>query len=224
MEQPKRIRRVDLSKFKQLVQAKLPAIQRFKIDSEHYAVDVPKMLRICYINEVQRRHRVFVDDEDTRAHIEKVAKWLTVSTRPGLLLYGGIGNGKTTMANAIADVIRIVYYDSSSMERSKSVSSISALDVARMAQEDTAQALRSLAEREIVHIDDVGTEPASVKVWGNEVSPIVELIYRRYDRLLCTIITSNLDDAEILKRYGPRVSDRLHETFDFLAYDNKSYR
>ena len=182
------------------------------------------MLRICYINEVERRQRVFVDDEATRSHLSKVAKWLTVSTRPGLLLYGGIGNGKTTMVNAIADVIRIVYRDVNSFERSKGVTSVSAFDVARMAKEDNSEKLRGLAEREILHIDDVGTEPASVKVWGNEVSPIVELIYKRYDRLLCTIITSNLDDTEILKRYGPRVSDRMHETFDFLAYENQSYR
>ena len=77
---------------------------------------------------------------------------------------------------------------------------------------------------ELLHIDDVGTEPASVKVWGNEVSPLVEILYSRYDNLLYTVITSNLSDEDILPRYGVRIADRFREMFDFLSFDNKSYR
>ena len=74
-------------------------------------------------------------------------------------------------------------------------------------------------------IDDVGTEPASLKVWGNEVSPLVDLLYHRYDRQLFTIITSNLEgDEDIAKRYGVRVADRFVEMFDLIGFDNSSYR
>ena len=73
-------------------------------------------------------------------------------------------------------------------------------------------------------IDDVGVEPSTIKVWGNEISPFVEVIYHRYDRQLFTIVTSNLDDEELFKRYGPRVADRFAEMFDRIAFENNSYR
>ena len=86
------------------------------------------------------------------------------------------------------------------------------------------QRMQIFKTTELLHIDDVGTEPASVKVWGNEVSPLVEILYSRYDKLLYTVITSNLSDEDILPRYGVRIADRFREMFDFLSFDNKSYR
>ena len=85
--------------------------------------------------------------------------------------------------------------------------------------------LADLKNTELLCIDDVGTEPASLKVWGNEVSPLVDLLYHRYDRQLFTIITSNLEgDEDIAKRYGVRVADRFIEMFDLIGFDNSSYR
>ena len=75
-----------------------------------------------------------------------------------------------------------------------------------------------------IFIDDIGTEPASIKSWGNEISPVTELLYSRYDRQLFTIITSNLNDKELEERYGLRIADRMAEMFERLHYSNRSYR
>ena len=77
---------------------------------------------------------------------------------------------------------------------------------------------------ELLFIDDVGTEPESVKSWGNEFSPVTELIYARYDRQLFTIATSNLADEEFGERYGLRIADRMEEMFERLHYKQNSYR
>lgn len=181
------------------------------------------MLAMCYKQEVERRGRTFLNDEPTKQHLAKVAGWLTgKSTRPGLFLYGEPGNGKTTMALAVGTLIGLLY-GSESYDKRKYVRYISALSLADLAKRDS-QEFTAFKTLEMLHIDDVGNEPSTVKVWGNEVSPLTEVLYSRYDRQLFTIITSNLYDDDIVTRYGIRIADRFREMFDMLSFDNHSYR
>lgn len=199
-----------------------PVAARFKID--RYINEVPELLQMCYVSEVEARGRKFVDDEYTRTHIRKVARWLVGgSPKAGLFLYGGVGNGKTTMARATAKLINTLYDSAYSVER-KGVLTVSALELADIAKQEDGARFRQIKNAELLHIDDVGCEPTSVKVWGNEVSPLVDALYYRYDKLLYTVITSNLYEEDIYKRYGERIADRFSEMFDLLSFENKSYR
>ena len=65
------------------------------------AVQVIGGLTAAYSAVVSGRGREFLRDEATAAHIRQAAQWFTGSDRPGLLLYGGLGNGKTTLAKAM---------------------------------------------------------------------------------------------------------------------------
>ena len=183
------------------------------------------MLKLCYQQEVEERGYSFKDDTATNEHIQMAAKWLVGEKREfGLFIYGGPGNGKTTLARAIRKLIIMLYGNEPRYEDSKGVVSISALELSTIAKEEQNHRLRQFKETELLHIDDVGTEPASVKVWGNEVSPLVEVLYSRYDAMLYTVITSNLSDEDIMPRYGNRIYDRFMEMFAFLPFENKSYR
>ena len=77
---------------------------------------------------------------------------------------------------------------------------------------------------EMLSIDDLGIEPITAKLYGNESTPIIDLLYYRYDWRLFTIITSNLDEQGLDTMYGPRIADRFREMFDRIAYTNASYR
>lgn len=210
---------MDLNKFREALQrVALPA--RFKIDI--YTEDVAAMLRETYINEVLRRYKTFIDDEATQQHIEQAAKWLVGNYKFGLLLYGNVGNGKTTLSRAIGRLIGLLYGSNNYYDR-KEVRHVTALELANIAK-DSPDAFRDIKTRELLAIDDVGVEPSVVKIWGNEISPFVEVIYHRYDRQLFTVVTSNLNDEELAKRYGPRVADRFAEMFDRIPFENSSYR
>lgn len=218
-------RRVDLQRFGAILQQRRPVTRRFSIDANHYAADVPEMLKLCYKAEVERRGRTFQDDEATNQHVAKVAKWLVGgSWKPGLFLYGAPGNGKSTMASAARQLIGMLYGNEYRYEDRKGVITVSALQLAEEAKKEEEGRMKLYKTTELLHIDDVGTEPPSVKVWGNEVSPFTDIIYSRYDRMLYTVITSNLYEDDIVKRYGDRIADRFREMFDLLSFDNRSYR
>ena len=199
-----------MDKFRTALERRGCSTGRFIIDrwSEE---DIKGFLHLAYKKE----------DEPTMTKIAKAAKWLTGDYKPGLLLYGGVGNGKTTLAKAICKTIGILYDSDYSNER-KGVCRISALEVAKCASDP--ESFTRLRNQEMLFIDDIGTEPASIKSWGNEISPVTELLYSRYDRQLFTIITSNLNDKELEERYGLRIADRMAEMFERLHYSNRSYR
>ena len=194
---------------------------RFRI--EGYSKEtVQEMLLMCYQHEVRKRRIPFQEDKETLEKIEKAAKWLTGDYKVGLLLYGIVGSGKSTLGKAICNLIGILHNSSISSER-KGVFRVSALDLAKNVANDPMY-FNKLKNQELLFIDDIGTEPASVKSWCNEFSPVVELLYARYDRQLFTIATSNLKDSDFGERYGIRIADRMEEMFERIYYQNKSYR
>lgn len=62
-------------------------------------------------------------------------------------------------------------------------------------------------------IDDLGTEPVEVMDYGNIITPVINLLTKRYEAHLFTIVTTNLDPKEIHKRYDDRIADRLNVSF-----------
>ena len=60
-------------------------------------------------------------------------------------------------------------------------------------------------------IDDLGTEPSEVLDYGNVYTPVIDLLTKRYEEQLFTVITTNLTPQQIREHYGDRIADRLNE-------------
>lgn len=191
--------------------------------------DIANALNAAYNAEVAARNCKMDAGDDYLAKVRSVAEWSADGYgRVGLLLYGNVGTGKTTMMYALCRVINyfvrpeyneLVIDD----DYKKAINIVRAKDVV-----DTYQNDRGLYDRmckvSLLAIDEFGIEAIDVKSYGNSNEPIIDLLSMRYDRRLCTVISSNLDLAEIRNRYGIRLQDRFVEMFKMVAFNGKSYR
>lgn len=73
-------------------------------------------------------------------------------------------------------------------------------------------------------IDDLGTEPSEVLDYGNIYTPVIDLLTKRYEEQLFTIITTNLTPQQIRRHYGDRIADRLNEMVKKIVFNNCTYR
>ena len=105
-----------------------------------------------------------------------------------------------------------------------SIEYVTAIEIFNITKSDDQYRYKRIKDCDVLFIDDLGVEPITAKVWGNEISPITDIIYHRYDKQLCTIVSSNLSDEALKDRYGLRMADRMAEMFDSINSSGVSYR
>ncbi len=191
--------------------------------------ELARALYAAYAAEVADRRGTMEADGPTMDHIREAARWLAdPAAKPGLMLQGSYGNGKTTLMNAICRLVNYLFYSSNSNERI-AIRRADAHEVARLAARDeTRPALRKLIDEELLAIDDLGEEPAEVLCYGMVHTPVKDLLLHRYRTCRFTIASTNLintpQEPQIARQYDGRVVDRMREMFHFITFTNPSYR
>lgn len=199
--------------------------ERFRLEMTEN--DLINALTRAYCTEVAARGNQL--EYLPRTAIEKCAHWLSSKDdRIGLLLYGTVGTGKTTMLNAICRVINTFTKPSYSDivlddDKTVTVKVVRAKDVV-LAWQDNMVRYKQMCNVELLGIDELGVEAIDVKTFGNANEPIIDLLSTRYDKQRCTMISSNLDMEAIGDRYGDRLQDRFVEMFKTIAFTGKSFR
>jgi DNA replication protein DnaC len=173
------------------------------------------------------------DNAELRQNIEDAAKWLcNPNKRPGFLMFGNVGTGKTTLLRAICSTINDVCVRERDpetglvekvLDEPKCISMLKAKQVISdfTLKRDRYDLMNKVA---LLAIDELGVEPTESKLYGNVSEPLIDLLCERYDRQLCTIISTNMGLAEIRDRYGLRLSDRFSEMFSMVPFTSESYR
>ncbi len=185
-------------------------------------LEAAKLLWKAYQVEVRSRNRKFEPSQELRNFIMQIAEFMTSggnSSKFGFWLNGTCGNGKTTLVKAVQDVTNL--YDTKC--NGKGLRIMNATDIARMAKDD-ANGFSRLQDCVALGIEDLGTEPAEIMDYGNILNPMIDLLERRYNRMLTTFVTTNLTHKEIAQRYGERIADRRKEMFYILRFTSDSYR
>lgn len=179
------------------------------------------ILESAYRIEVENRQLEYLCTKELCEHLEDIARWMTSGNGFGLALMGNVGNGKTTMAKAFCDAVRLAQFDDNG--EILGIRFVDSNQVTRLCRESYEQ-FRKLCESKFLCLDDMGREPVEVKDYGNVLNPVVELVQYRYEQQLPLVITTNLDPGMIDSRYGRRILDRFKEMMHIVVFGERSYR
>ena len=173
---------------------------------------------------MEYRHRTFCSNEDVEKQLHDMASWLTSpSSSFGILLCGGCGNGKSTMLKAFQQILNYLRISKPYNDGTYGIQIVDAKYIAYLCK-NNYEAYRKLISVEMLGIDDLGTEPTEVMDYGNVYTPVIDLLTKRYEEQLFTIITTNLTPQQIRGHYGDRIADRLNEMGKKIGFHNGTYR
>ncbi|GAB6959756.1 hypothetical protein JCM15754A_10910 [Prevotella aurantiaca JCM 15754] len=176
------------------------------------------------IAEVEYRCRSFQENVDVKAQLQQIANWLTSdSSKFGILLCGECGNGKSTLVKAFQQLLNLLSIPNPIGQGNYGIQITDSKYIAHLAKTDY-KAFVQLSQKNMLGIDDLGTEPQEVMDFGNVVTPVIDLLTKRYDEQLFTIITTNLTPKQIREHYGDRIADRLNEMVEKIIFKNGTYR
>lgn len=214
--------KIDVEELKKSMLQRRPMKARFRIpmsEDKAYAY-----LLAAIMAEVEYRHRVFCSNEDMEKQLQEMAHWLTTpSSHFGILLCGGCGNGKSTMLKAFQQLLNTLHIPKPYYEGTYGIRIVDAKYIAYLCK-NNYEAYRKLINVDMLGIDDLGTEPSEVLDYGNIYTPVIDLLTKRYEEQLFTIITTNLTPQQIRGHYGDRIADRLNEMVKKIVFNNCTYR
>lgn len=196
--------------------AKLPA----KL-SDNTSEELESIIALAIKEQVKERGIPYEDisRSEMALKIKSAVAWLRgPQYRSCLLLQGTIGNGKTTLMEAMYQLYRAVDASIVSVQCERLV------EYFVMQTSGLTSAYTEYKTASRLCLDELGLEPERCMIYGVEYMPIQSLLTYRYEKQLPTIITANLSDEMIRERYGERISDRFAEMCTILRFKAPSYR
>lgn len=137
----------------------------------------------------------------------------------GILLAGPNGTGKTTFLKTFSK-----YSIAAACKQFEVFNTQDVVDSV-LAQGDMSAILGHYqnVEYRSKGYDEIGSEQ-DLKIWGNDVYPIRQILSQRSNQRKMTHGTTNLDKQDLLEKYGDRVSSRIEQDFNFIELIGKDYR
>ena len=166
-----------------------------------------------------------VSPRETMTHVFDAARRYADGFSRGsknLLMQGGTGLGKTYLsaciARAVAEKGFSVCYDSAA-------SALDAFETRKFSRDSEAgieadKRVKRMLGCDLMILDDLGTEMNSPV----SVSALYSLINTRLVNALPTIISTNLSDEGIDRRYTPQISSRIHGEYLRLPFVGSDIR
>lgn len=143
----------------------------------------------------------------------------------GLFIYGKIGTGKSILFNALELIFQKMNFFYHQFERISCKKIVLQVD-----EKQKLSAINPYLKRQWM-FDDLGHEKNMLKLWGNNVNVMEEIMTERYNQFIDhgmkTHVTSNLsidDPDEVTSVYGERVRDRFNQMFNFIYMGGESLR
>ena len=164
------------------------------------------------------------------AHTDRVIEWLygwiscnaAIDFRRGLLLIGKYGCGKSLLLESFFFFLK----DLSSERKFKVPYWYRSVDLVKMLMEDKTWYNQAKYTKSPLFIDELGREPIDIKHFGNEDSPLIELLLKKWENGSMIFATSNfnLTTLSSKEKYGPMLGDRFKQMFTVLQMGGESMR
>jgi len=160
----------------------------------------------------------FVIDQDNKLVINQLYNYFTGNKLfignfyKGILLAGTFGTGKTVILTTFCRMVNNL--------TNKRIRVFHAKELPEIIAKEGIESLLKIP----IFIDDLGKEQKSVKNFGTEVQPVVDLLARRYDIGSWTLATSNYSMNSFKEFYGITISDRFAEIFNIIELNGKNRR
>lgn len=159
-------------------------------------------------------------DLDTMKHIYEYAKQYAESfdtDSESILMLGKTGLGKTHLSLAIADTVLKRGY---SAVYDSIINILQNIEREHFGREHSTETYDKIMDAELLILDDLGTEYETQ--FNN--STVYNIINTRMNRCMPTIISTNLDYAEIRRRYDARVVSRITAVYRCLEFRGEDVR
>lgn len=183
-----------------------------------------QLLLAAVRGEVEYRARKFELTDTVKSYAATIVEWLTGdSSKFGLLLCGNVGNGKSTFVKAFQQLLNQLNLRSEDSRDYWKIRIMDACAINYLCKADYRE-WEELGKMKMLAIDDLGTDSLEIQDYGNIMSPMVDLLTRRYDKQLFTIITTNQTPQEIRAKYGDRIADRFNEMMVKIIFENDTFR
>ncbi|AMG57727.1 ATP-binding protein [Pantoea vagans] len=139
----------------------------------------------------------------------------------GLVMCGKPGTGKNHLALAIAKHVINEHQNSALFTTALRIARLFKSTWSKNSERTEAEVIRIYTDPELLIIDEVGVQ------FGSEAEKLIlfEIINTRYERMMPTILISNLPKDELAAFIGERVIDRMNDGGGCtLAFTWESYR
>ena len=164
------------------------------------------------------------DDKVIRDNYAKVKEYAAnleenISHGYGLILTGGFGTMKTTLAVAVLRA----HIDAGRMGMFVPMCSLmdNLFTMRDLSREEWARYEKRIRSTHLLVLDDLGSEDTD-KSWVRAKAD--SIITERYNKMLPVIVTTNMTQEELLSTYSGRIVDRLRNTSLYLTFGTGSQR
>lgn len=151
--------------------------------------------------------KCFVGDYEWLPEYDGLVSWLADNKNKGLLCVGDFGRGKSLFCENILTAM----FDAWGWR----YISVSAYEIARKVDE--------IKTHDVVIIDDIGVEGEAV-IYGEHRYIFNEIVDYAEKNGVLLILTSNLSNDELTRKYGIRTVDRMRKITEAIVFQGKSLR
>lgn len=155
----------------------------------------------------------------------EVSPQLKLDPQKGILLWGDIGTGKSTVIKILGEVLRLKGHGYKTVNCSYLATQFSANGLEALndsTYNETDRGCNPVSRA----FDELGREPIPAKHYGNELNVIQYIFQCRYELRdkIKTFATTNLRPQALEKLYGSYIADRVEEMFNVIELNGKSRR